>query len=234
VFSVLCTYINLSRFGMIAFYVLGITFFMLTKPIDYFKILVIKKRMNKKWMYFSIFILSFLLVVIIYNQYKDSKSNFIVETIKRDLTIENTSNDIRKGLIKNGWILLVDSYGLGVGAGNFDAYHKAGLVKHWTNNIINPHNWTIQVLSQYGLFIFIPLFWWYLQIFFLFFKNRKLFIENNDGALPLLMGSFIFVVYFIISNSGSTFIANNLNWMMILLMAICADYVYQNKQKYAE
>ena len=27
VFSVLCTYINLSRFGMIAFYVLGITFF---------------------------------------------------------------------------------------------------------------------------------------------------------------------------------------------------------------
>lgn len=71
------------------------------------------------------------------------------------------SGGIRFNLALNGLVFLRDSMGLGIGAGNFNAYIEA-FGRHPTlhagwhefSQITYPHNWWIELLAEYGLWVF--------------------------------------------------------------------------------
>ncbi|QII82449.1 O-antigen ligase family protein [Jeotgalibaca arthritidis] len=66
----------------------------------------------------------------------------------------NSGDEIRINLIKNAFVFLRDSNGLGIGAGNI-AYYLENHSIYNTNNINSVHNWWLDILVNYGYVIFI-------------------------------------------------------------------------------
>lgn len=69
--------------------------------------------------------------------------------------LERLSGDMaRINLYKNGFLFLTETYGLGVGAGNIEAWMAEGAYFP-VNNLTNIHNWWLEILVAYGIISFI-------------------------------------------------------------------------------
>ena len=61
---------------------------------------------------------------------------------------------VRANLVRNGLAFLYSTAGFGVGAGNAE-YWMANFAQYDTAGILNPHNWWLEILINYGLFVFV-------------------------------------------------------------------------------
>ena len=64
------------------------------------------------------------------------------------------SASIRLNLAKNGLIFLRDSYGFGAGPASFEKRMATGDALFPTERIVNPHNFWVEIVSQYGVLVF--------------------------------------------------------------------------------
>lgn len=226
VFICVATYIGSSRISLIALFVVYLLYvFIQSKEII---LKLFNYRLSKVLILLSLVVVIFLMnfdARFLYpDNLKDKKTKELYSpTLHGEFNISTSSVSIRKNLILNGVHFFVNSKTLGVGAGNFEAYMENDLWKYDTSNTINPHNWTIQVLSQYGLLIFLPLYIWYLLLFFnisknLFFDSFNK-INNYKYSFPFLL----FIAYAILSNLDSSFINNPFNWTSLVLLMICVE-----------
>lgn len=90
--------------------------------------------------------------------------------------IADYSGNIRLNLIKNALHYLSDSNFIGVGAGNLK-YYLDNYTIHNTMQIFDVHNWWIEILVTYGVFIFAIYIYSYLNV--LFRASKKLYSKNN-------------------------------------------------------
>lgn len=67
---------------------------------------------------------------------------------------ESGSIAIRANLARNGLLFLHSTGGIGVGAGNSE-YWMAHFAEYDTAGILNPHNWWLEVLMEYGVLVFV-------------------------------------------------------------------------------
>lgn len=236
-FCVLATYVGLSRFGMMAIAATWAAYALVVYRIDFFRETFLSRRFAV-----SVAIVALLIAYMFHfndrklidlsdkpqsvavELNKDASRN--AELLKSLITVietPNSSNNVRLNLVKNGWDLFLKSYGMGVGAGNFDAYMKRGLGKHETHNIINPHNWLIQVLSQYGILVLVPLLSCLAWVFVFYWKMRNAIDAGRPEFNFVIAGVLLVVAYAVLSNSGSSFMSNGFNWLMIAAVVIGAD-----------
>lgn len=93
------------------------------------------------------------------------------------------SNAVRLNLIRDGLYMLKESHFIGVGAENFEANVHKDLF--YTGRIINPHNWWMEILANYGLFIFIG---YVVILLIVLVKLWKVYAgQNNVLALVLFI-----------------------------------------------
>lgn len=135
------------------------------------------------------------------------------------------SSGIRRNLIKNCLDFVHRTWGFGVGAGNAE-YWIANFSNFNTNGILNPHNWWIEIMTNYGIFIFVGYFFCYFIIFYNIYINRKKSDNKNicrisDALLTSLIG------FPIASVSSSSIISFKPQW---LLFAFAIAFI--NVQKY--
>ena len=76
------------------------------------------------------------------------------------------SIDRRKNLLKNALYFVANSSGLGVGAGNVEHYMKNHSIFPVADELVNVHNWWVEILANYGIFIFTGYVIFYLSLFF--------------------------------------------------------------------
>lgn len=127
------------------------------------------------------------------------------------------STNIRKNLLLNGLYLTKQSKFIGVGPAQFRYYHQQKLVPYPTTTIDSPHDGLMEILSQYGLLIFIPyifiLFFYWLKAF----RNRK----YNIGYFFTLTASYL--VFVIILYMPSSFLLLNIGWILIPILLISSS-----------
>ena len=162
--SVSLILLSRSRGALVAF-ALGICIFMIIARLDKVKKLVHNLREKR-----SRFIGSIVLIV-----FSSSLSFFVVHQVF--LTGERAASGIaRTNLIRNGFLFLGITNGLGVGAGN---------VEHWMGNywgygtlgMINMHNWWMEILTAYG----IPILVLYLVFYVMLAKSTFVkYVKTND------------------------------------------------------
>lgn len=102
------------------------------------------------------------------------------------------SGDVgRMNMWRNGLMYLGKTFGLGVGAGNIEVWMEMfGPLP--TNNIFNIHNWWLEILVGYGIFIFIAYVLGYaLMIYRLF--NLKKFVNRMHQKIMNALISFLLV-----------------------------------------
>ena len=127
------------------------------------------------------------------------------------------SNLGRLNLVLAGIDMTISTYGLGVGGGNFSYLIEGGYSNYVTGNIIDPHNWWIEVLSQYGVFVFS----FYIAFFAYVFALSKRLSHKRLGVRPRFIG--LFVVAFFLSGFGSSsYMLQATNWLFVgtMLMVI--------------
>ena len=117
--------------------------------------------------------------------------------------------NIRKNLLRNGWYLFKQSKFLGVGPAQFMWYHAEKQVPYPTTTVTNPHNYVMEILSQYGLPVFIPFMLIFIFSWITAFKGIK---NNIYYFYSFVICTFIL---FIISNMPSSFLILNIGWVLI-------------------
>ena len=90
----------------------------------------------------------------------------------------------RLNLIKNGFIFLFETCGFGTGAGNIE-FWMANYGVHYTGEIENIHNWWMEILTGYGIIIFIMYIVFYVKLFLSAYKKFKTSEDKVDISISL-------------------------------------------------
>lgn len=117
----------------------------------------------------------------------------------------------RINAIKNSLIFLVKSLGFGVGAGNVE-YYMTHFSVYDVNENAYVHNWWIQILTNYGIFIFGCYITFYLKLFLNLYRAYAKLKDNQEKMIceALLMGM---VGFFFAGMSNGTIIYFAPQWI---------------------
>jgi hypothetical protein len=179
--------------------------------------------------FFGGLILGVFMVISSVSSFSNEQSSFL---LARRLTsfqgqFQDTSFIERFHQSLDGLYMALASYGLGVGPNGFkDSLNNLDVPYELITPA--PHNFWIEIISQYGVFVFILFTHWFFLIVFLHYRKFKreqnLSIRNLHKIL--FIGS---IGYLFASLENSTYISEPTNWLFIasLLalteMSLCRD-----------
>jgi len=115
-------------------------------------------------------------------------------------------------LARNGLIFLYSTAGFGVGAGNAE-YWMANFARYDTAGILNLHNWWLEILINYGIFVFIGYVVMYIGIILKLWHAWHKAVDRKERMIAeaLLLA---FIGFFFASISSSSIMAFNPQWLL--------------------
>jgi len=121
--------------------------------------------------------------------------------------------DVRLNLIKNAFYFTAKSASFGVGAGNVEYYMENSKI-YPVAAITNVHNWWMEILANYGVFIFAGDLILYISLFLNLWRGYKQVSNCAERMIceALLVG---LVSFLIASIRSSSIIAFRPQWMFI-------------------
>lgn len=146
----------------------------------------------------------------------------LLETIEKQMVSLNTlvsqgggdtSIDTRLNLMKNGIVFAAESLGFGVGAGNAE-YYLANCAIYPVGGIAKMHNWWMEIMVNYGLFIFCGYVILYLSILYNLWRIHKCADNVTEKMIceALLIS---WVSFFMASISSSSIMAFPPQWIYL-------------------
>ena len=141
-----------------------------------------------------------------------------------------SSGTVRANMIKTSLSSVLSSAGFGVGAGNIENYCENS-PNSYMNGRANVHNWWIEILANYGVFIFAGHLILYISLFWNLWKVYKRVNNRTERMIceALLVG---LVSFFMASMSSSSMIAFRPQWIFIgfalAFLNYCRIQAYSN------
>lgn len=109
----------------------------------------------------------------------------IVEQVDRNLYFgQSGSDDVRLGLIMNGFYFLFRTFGLGVGPGQIESWMETESI-FYRGYITNMHNYWMEIMTSYGFVIFIGFFVFYYRMWRDMLRESARHITIKDKILSL-------------------------------------------------
>lgn len=141
-----------------------------------------------------------------------------IEILFKDRVNVDYSNDesgsVRMYNFIAGIGFLIDSYGAGVGAGGYEYYMERS---EYYKGIVNPHNFFLEIFSQYGIVIFSLFIIWLLKILIGFKKSVML----SSNVKRLFYTSVLVIPIIGVINSDS--LGNTYWWLYLTSLAIISS-----------
>jgi len=127
----------------------------------------------------------------------------------------------RLNTVLNGLTMLFNSAGFGIGAGGYAAVMSHG-VHYWTNGNPDPHNFWMEIASEYGLVIFAGFVTLYIAMFRRGYRNRKWAAKYHQERSMRIseMALLIMVGYFFVSAENSSYMNQSVNWMILATLVM--------------
>ena len=121
--------------------------------------------------------------------------------------------NLRKNLILNGIDMIKEKPILGIGPGEYHNRLTQGKHKHFIHNHVSPHNFPIEIISQYAI-----VGWLYLLIvlglFLMIVKSLKEHLRNNPWIIAL------FVLLPIFWMMPSAYLYLDIHWMFLPIVVL--------------
>lgn len=138
---------------------------------------------------------------------------------------------IRINLIKNSFVFLAHHYGFGVGAGNAE-YHMDKFRVYDTYVINNVHNWWIEIMVNYGVFVFIGYVAFFSGLLIALYKAYRQ-IEDNPTEKMICEALLVGMVAFIpASMSSSSIMGFGPQWIFFaFVLGFVNNYRLKQVQK---
>lgn len=190
--------------------------------IVYFIIVAYSFRKNRKELY--VLITGSLLTSLLFpKRILDQLNSFIItlQSLAAQISNQMGSIGIRINLARNGLLFLLSTWGFGVGAGNVEGWMQTR-ARFDSGHMTNIHNWFLEVLVNYGIFVFVGYLLFYLGMIYKILYVIK--THRNDHKLKVvgvaILGSMIGFIF--ASMSPSSIIAFKPHWM---IFAIGLSYI---------
>ena len=143
-------------------------------------------------------------------------------------TSEGSSDDIRRNLILNGFIILSKYYYFGTGLGNIES-NMAITTNFDVGGIVNIHNWWMEILVSSGVLIFILYVSIYIYTFINLCNLKRFNNSNHHFWTRAIFASILFG--FIFSSIGPSSLME-CEWLWpIMALSFKSNYVFDNLQK---
>ncbi len=136
--------------------------------------------------------------------------------------IEDDSLNIRLNLVKNVLYFTANTIGFGVGAGNVE-YYIANHNIYPVSEVSNVHNWWMEILANYGVFIFAG----YLILYFSLILNLwRIYKKTSKSTEKMICESLLvgWVSFFIASCAPSSIIAFEPQWIYLGFVLAFLNY----------
>lgn len=146
-----------------------------------------------------------------------------------NMTVESVNSvQIRLNLVFSGILSSIRIFLLGVGPGNFEVNVDKDLFN--TNRIVNPHNWWVELFTNYGLYVSLA----FLAFFIYLMRQMYSAYKVKHSRLPLIY--LLSLCGFILASIGPS--RTFYFWPMWLFYALILAYLnkspksYQGNEKY--
>jgi hypothetical protein len=151
--------------------------------------------------------------------------------IGRDFALTG-SDTARWHLTLNGLWMTLETRGMGVGAAGYAVVTATEYVPYSVGDIVDPHNFWIEVLAQHGVFVFAALMAWFIRVGRDATTTRRLRADRktvfmHDTSVAILVG---LAGYVIASVANSSFISQSSNWVFLASLAALAANLDQEGQ----
>lgn len=177
-----------------------------------------KKSRFIKWFALCILILIFVSVII--EPVRAKLGNLIYLGYGPELS----GDMVRLNLWRNGMEFIGQTFGMGVGAGNIE-FWMASFGSLPTEDIVNMHNWWLEIFVAYGIPVFICYTLAYYYMIYLLWKSRKYLPKNirviNDSLISFLM------VYIFASITSANNILIEWHWVFFGLIIVYVKLMWQ-------
>ena len=196
----------------------------------YIILMIEKYRVYRFWTY----ILSLLLILVLFNLFPNTKERLVDQTIN-DFTKSNSEevyifSKPHNDMYKAAYGMFVDNKWLGVGPRQFRYQCKKYPVSEYSCET-HPHNTYMELLSEAGIFAFLLIFFTFLVVVFLSFKHFFFkFIKHKKrqfNDLEVCLMSAILITLWPFAPSGSFFN----NWMSIVYFMPVGIILWQMNEK---
>lgn len=144
--------------------------------------------------------------------------------VGKQYLVSNNSIAIRLNLVRNGILFLTKSRGVGTGVGSFEAWIERDAV-YDTKEIVNPHNWWIELLAEYGIIVTVGYLALYASLFWAAWKGWKR-SAGEDKWIPEAL-TLTLAILPLVSISPSSFLDYMPHW---LLVALALAWLYNGKR----
>ena len=138
-----------------------------------------------------------------------------VTALVQEVASPSGSGGVRLNLVKDGLWMVSQTRGVGVGAGNFEA--NVAKAPFSAYPIINPHDLWIEVLSQYGVLVFLLFVTWLIWCLLVGFRllNHKA-VAVTAAAKPLGLTIVVSVVGNVLAAmANSSYLESSINWVFL-------------------
>jgi hypothetical protein len=134
---------------------------------------------------------------------------------------------LRRNLVLNGLWFAYISGCLGIGAGGFEHLIQNRSAPFATGHIFSPHNFWIEVLSQYGVLVFLGLVVWVLYLISVAIRSRRIFIARRHATSRVISEMILvgFVGYLFATTTSSIYIVQSTNWMFLGSMVAMGTFL---------
>lgn len=158
-------------------------------------VFLLSSRFIKKWVLIIGSIGTVLFITIFHGVLWEKFSSLFLSPTIRDFTAALPSNEGRANLIRNAIYFSLDSFGLGIGAGNAEYYMKNYSIFD-TDEVVNIHFWFLEILTNFGVFVFLGYITLYAYLMYKLYEYYQRGLSNQFKllveALLISLGAFIF------------------------------------------
>ncbi len=145
-----------------------------------------------------------------------SESKGFLGALSRQISNARTSSGslYRRLVIYKDAIVAWTSFGLmGMGPAGFSNYFKENIS---SSGLVNPHALVFEILTQYGIIIFICFIW---LLLWMFRSAKKFYLTTagRESERAVMVIAFV-IIYVIVSFAPSSFLGYSYQWLLIAIM----------------
>lgn len=143
-------------------------------------------------------------------------------------TSASTSAGSRRNVSLNGVELVYRTYGLGSGAGSFQEEMKYGYGLRNTGGIVNPHNFFVEIASQYGVLVFSVFVAWYFKIYRFALNTYNLLKRHHKDQFAFDLSRMLIMAltgYIFAAIANSSYLPESSNWVFLASVVVIASFV---------
>jgi teichuronic acid biosynthesis protein TuaE len=145
----------------------------------------------------------------------------LLNPVGGDYLVSNNSIAVRINMIRNGAIFILRTWGMGVGAGNFEAWIDAFAV-YDTMEFLNPHNWWIELPTEYGILVACGYLAFFASLIWAAWRGWKQ-AQGREKWLPEAL-SLVLAIFPLLATSPNSFLDYLPHWIILALAFAWQQY----------